>query len=309
MTNREVEQGYDGVMDVRIEAVIAVVLLACGGDRSGEREDPAPIAALSVPDAAPVDAMLADAMPADALTSALHLPRHDVDATKVIWRTRAEVQKVLGAGRAQKNGRWRHELGDGEFADVVYDRGMAVGVEIPTATAGWGNFDDGQKRALAAWGHVLHDPDIRGRHAISGEGFPSTGLAVYEEGYWKRENEKIVAAVRAADAKKEAERRAAEAKAERARQHDAARAAERERLMRPAREGFVERFAEMQESSGLPFSFKLGSSDTTLSVVVDGGRCSEALLTKIVETAEDHIRNVGFTRVECASDESISVRP
>ena len=77
---------------------------------------------------------------------------------------------------------------------------------------------------------------------------------------------------------------------------------------RAAREGFVERFNEMAASSDFPFLLKLGKPDTTLSVVVTKGQCTRALLAKIVETDQGHIRNVGFTLVACSSDESISVK-
>jgi hypothetical protein len=77
-----------------------------------------------------------------------------------------------------------------------------------------------------------------------------------------------------------------------------------------AREGFVEQFAEMQKSGELPFSLKLGTPDTSLSVVVgSSGRCSRPLLAKIVELIGEQIRNVGFTLVECASDRTVNVRP
>lgn len=85
-----------------------------------------------------------------------------------------------------------------------------------------------------------------------------------------------------------------------------------QRTKRPgkaARQGFVEQFAEMQKSGDLPFILKLGTPDTTLSVVVTRGSCTKPLLEKIVEISGDPIRNVGFTLVECSSDRSITVRP
>jgi hypothetical protein len=76
-----------------------------------------------------------------------------------------------------------------------------------------------------------------------------------------------------------------------------------------AREGFVEQFAEF-ETADLGFTFRLGTPDTTLSVVVAGrGKCNRALLAKIVELAGEPIRNVGFKLVECASERSIRVKP
>lgn len=190
---------------------------------------------------------------------------------------------------------------------MVYEHGRAAGIELPTAAkAGWPDYDQGQQNALATWGHVLDDPEIRGHRVLIGEDMTRSGLAIYEEEYCNRTRAKIEEAERAAEAKADAKRRADEAKAERARRSEAELEAARER---PAREGFAEQFNELAASKGLPFMLELGKPDTTLSVVVTRIPCTKDLLALLVKTAEDHIRNVGFALVECSSDKTISVKP
>lgn len=77
---------------------------------------------------------------------------------------------------------------------------------------------------------------------------------------------------------------------------------------RTARQSFVEQFNEMAASGDMPFLFRMGKPDTTLSVVTKGGRCTKPLLDKIIELSGEGMRNVGFVRVDCSSDSSVSVR-
>jgi hypothetical protein len=292
-------------------------LLAVVGFCSEERRDrdlrvPPPATSPDPPPPARVTVTvtpLIDASMPDAPISALHLPAHDVDATKVLYSTLGEVRQVLGAGTPRNHGRWRYKLGDEEFLDVVYDHGKAFGIEMPTTTPGWDRLDAGQRFAIRAWGH-LGDSDVpvRGHHVTTGDSLGEPGLALYDQDYWKRETAKIDAEnariEAAAKAKDEAEQRAANAKAER----EERAAAQRAKLGRVAREGFVEQFAAMAASSGrqLGFNLELGEPDTTLRVV---GPCNGPILRLIVDTAGDHIRNVEFTRVECASNSSMWVTP
>ncbi|TMQ03851.1 MAG: hypothetical protein E6J90_52715 [Deltaproteobacteria bacterium] len=157
-------------------------------DQRGEPRISAPVVAPTIDAAgAAIDARAVD--PADAL----HLPRRDVDVTKIIWATKEEVTRALdGAESAvRSDGSMIYRLADGEFVVVLYERGRAVGIELPTAKPGWAGYNEDQRNALAAWGHVIGDPEIRGHHVVFGDDMARGGLAVYEKDYRKRAQAKL----------------------------------------------------------------------------------------------------------------------
>jgi hypothetical protein len=311
----------------RLLYLVVVGIGACHSpaEEKGQRSEPTVSAQVVAPT---IDAAVAaiDARAADP-AEALHLPHRDVDATKIIGATKEEVTRALGGSDSsvRSDGSMIYRLADGEFVVVLYERGRAVGIELPTAKPGWAEYNEDQRNALAAWGHVNDNPQIRGHHVVLGDDLARGGLAIYEKEYRKRAQAKLdaeqaarEAAQRRLDAEQarrdaararaeaaEAARLAAAQEAEAARAAKQAAAAEKRRAdMRPAREGFIEVIAQEMAKAGFGFNLELGSPDTTLRVV---GPCNRGLLGKLVELAGQNMRNVAFERIECGSNASIGI--
>ena len=76
------------------------------------------------------------AIVADASVEVSDLPPNGIDATKVIWRTRHEVELTLGSGVERPDHKWRHDLAGGGFV-VVSARGRPA---LQVAALGAGRF-------------------------------------------------------------------------------------------------------------------------------------------------------------------------
>src|SRR5690349_2916971 len=116
---------------------MAVVVLGVIATRDGDERGnspPQPMRTESPLDAKPHD-----------LALDLRLPPRSIDIHRLMWKTKAEVEKELGAAKLREDGRWQFDRGsDALFTDellVMYDsKERAVSFEVPNARSAWSGF-------------------------------------------------------------------------------------------------------------------------------------------------------------------------
>jgi len=162
--------------------VVGVLIAACRG-----RDD--------TPSAQPVQAPPPAHNPADDF----RLPRTSIDVKKMLWRTRKEVEAVLGrAGASRPDHRWAYDLGkDGALLDTLLvryeEKGHAVSFEVPAAAAGFDRYSDPQKDFIGRWfgvGPPNEPTEINGRKYDYGDGFDGVGLGLYDHEFNEAMNQR-----------------------------------------------------------------------------------------------------------------------
>lgn len=112
------------------------------------------------------------------------LPARTIDLAQVIGRRRADVDKVLGAGKVRPDKGVRYDLDWGEFAVVVFDHGKAVGVVLPTARCTWTDLSRAEQLRVAQWfGLADITATIDGRDVVVRADFLRVGVAAYDAEY------------------------------------------------------------------------------------------------------------------------------
>jgi hypothetical protein len=273
---------------------LMVAALGCGGSSdSPPRPEPTTPTVVAA-DAVTIDA---DGHP----ISALGLPTHDIDTMKVMGRSTKDVDAALGKGARRPDGKWRYDIGDGEFVVVVYETGRAVGVEVPTAHAGWSDYDDKQRHAVEVWFHA--HGTMNGRATIIGDDFLGVGLALYDEKYRNALEAKAVAAQKIAAEKAAAAQKVADGKAaaERRRAEAEAKIAEQRRLLSMSAEDLRREYLA-KVSTGQKFTLTVGGGGT--AAVVTAELCNDAILGIFETDLGAQLKTFGFTWLVCADQGS-----
>ncbi|MGN6109289.1 MAG: hypothetical protein ACTHU0_29550 [Kofleriaceae bacterium] len=250
------------VAKLQVVVVVALFAVACGSSSEEEiKIAPAPHQEPTHKPVAPVPAQPAP-------TDSLRLPSWTVDTSKIIWRSKAEVEKVLGPGTKRPDGKWRHDIKDGNgFVVVIYDKGLAVGVETPTVL-GKPPFTDEQHERIAAFFMLPRDSKARGRTIVAGNSFLGTSLAAYEEKYINE----------------------LEAKAEVARAREEAASVLKRRV-------HLAELSKAMAAKGLDARFEMGATNDEVRYF---GICTQALLDDLANRMRPSFYALGFRRMTCS---------
>lgn len=178
--------------------VVVALAMGCEGGRSTKQAPP------DNKPAAPSPALAPAPKPAEPWKP----PGRGVDATKIIWRTQAEVVRELGKGEKRPDGKWKHDLPDapGHFVVVTYEKGRAVEIMAPTLGVEWTMLSDEEQDRLVRWfGRVDEKATAAGRKILTGPSKSSESVATYDAEYAERLDKQIEA-----EAEKQAEKAARE---------------------------------------------------------------------------------------------------
>lgn len=177
--------------------VLLLVIVVAWTKACGSEQTPAP-PPQPPPSATEVAAQVPSAPPRTTVSD-LRLPKHNISATKLLWKSRAVVEGQLGSGTKREDGRWSFDLGsDGNVLEqllIRYDRnGRCVSIEVPGARAGYANYADDQKDAIEAWFGIAKLDKINGRDFDYGDAFAGIGLAVYDAEFYDSLTKKVAVA-------------------------------------------------------------------------------------------------------------------
>lgn len=286
--------GYVAIMK-QLALVMVTVMSGCGKESGGKAEQPAeqtvvrsPPTVTAIAVDAGIDALL------DALRDRLNLPVKTVDSKLVIWRSVADVAKVLGPGVERADGRWRYEIGDGDFVLIVYERGRAVGIEVPMASAS-GPYSDEEFKIIGDWFHAPeHNGTILGHKVLMGDSFTRSSIALYDANYITALEKRVEVETQkrmAEEARTETKRLAEEERQRVETDRDRSASLLRGRV-------HLQRLSAEMARSGIDAKFEVGDTETDVWYT---GICNQSVLDDLAARMKQSFSSFGFERMRCQS--------